>query len=478
MSTSDCRNQAMSTNSSKAASAYDRALELTASYFLDPLAVIDEALREEPDFVMGHCLKAGLAVMSTERGALPILSEAVEAVARLSSRANERELAHARAARAWLAGEFSRSVELYGEILLEHPRDLLALQVAHIGDFLLGSSQMLRERPAQVMEHWDASVPGYGYVLGMYAFGLEETALYSRAEDMGHRALAQNPRDPWAVHAVTHVLEMQGRIQEGIDFLTTRAPDWAPHNGLSFHNHWHLALFHLELGEADRALAIYDAHIRPKPTRVAYENVDAAALLWRLHLRGVPTGDRFQPLADDWDASEERGHYAFNDVHAMIAFTGAGRTELGLRAIAELERRTQGIGTNAMMARDVGLPLSRAIHAFGLGRYTECVELLLPIRTQVSRFGGSHAQRDLVHLTLVEAALRAGNVGLSRALCAERTELKPSSPFNFLLAARAQRLAGDDLAASRAQRSAELGEKAQRSRASGLRGRRAGVLLG
>lgn len=471
MSTTDCRDNSMSNASAKTAETFDRALDLAASYFLDPVAAIDEALREEPEFAMGHCLKAGLALLSTERSASPMLAESVEAVERLGARANDRERAHAAAARAWLEGDFSRSIELYGKILLDHPRDLLALLVAHVGDFLLGSSQMLRDRPAQIVERWDESVPGYGYLLGMYAFGLEETALYARAEDVGQRALEQNPRDPWAVHAVTHVLEMQGRVQEGIDWLTRRAPDWAPHNGLSFHNYWHLALCHLELGEVGRALAIYDRHIRPRPTRIAYENVDASALLWRLLLRGAPTGRRFAELSSDWEASEERGHYAFNDVHAVLSFTGAGRPELAVSAIAELERSANGGGTNAMMARDVGVPLARAIHAFGVGRYDECLDLLLPIRTRVQRFGGSHAQRDVVHLTLVEAAVRAGRSSLAQALVAERTELKPSSPFNWLLASRAHSLAGDAVAAARAERNAEIGEKSQRSRALSLRGR-------
>jgi tetratricopeptide (TPR) repeat protein len=475
MSTTDCRDQTLSHASPKAAEAYDRALELAASYFLDPLAAIDEALAEEPDFAMGHCLKAGLAALSTEKSALPMLAAAVEAVERLGVRANDRERAHAAAARWWASGDFERSVELYGKILLDHPRDLLALLVAHVGDFLLGNSQMLRDRPAQILERWDASVPGYGYVLGMYAFGLEETGHYARAEDVGQRALAQNPRDPWAVHAVAHVLEMTGRVQEGIDWLSRRAPDWAPHNGLSFHNYWHLALFQLELGDTDRALTIYDQHIRPRPTKVAYENVDASALLWRLYLRGMEPRERFVELANDWSDSGEQGHYAFNDVHAVLAFTGAGETARSARAIAELEGCASGTGTNAMMAREVGVPLARAIHAFGVGRYDECLDALMPVRTRVSRFGGSHAQRDVVHLTLVEAAVRAGRGSLAQALAAERTELRPSSPFNWLLAARAHSVAGDAVARARAERNAEVGEKSQRGKALALRGRAAGV---
>jgi hypothetical protein len=86
-------------------------------------------------------------------------------------------------------------------------------------DFFLGDSIMLRDRPAQVLPHWNNGVPGFGYLLGMYAFGLEETANYSRAEDIGRHALALNPRDPWAVHAVQHVFEMQGRVHDGMQWF-------------------------------------------------------------------------------------------------------------------------------------------------------------------------------------------------------------------------------------------------------------------
>jgi tetratricopeptide (TPR) repeat protein len=437
----DARGATVSTHRTDSLERFERALDLTASYFVDPLAVIDEALAEDPDFVLGHCLKAALAIMSTERAARPMLADSVAALERLAPRANARERAHLHAASAWLEGDFAHSVRLYGEVLLDEPRDLLALQVAHIGDFLLGESQLLRHRPAQVLPHWSPDMPGYGYVLGMHAFGLEECAHYARAEAAGRQALDYNRRDAWAVHAVAHVHEMRGSTEAGIEWLTSREQDWAPGNGFAFHNWWHLALFHLELGEHARVLELYDQHIRPRPTRIAYENVDASALLWRLYLRGVDVQQRWSALADDWAEAAEDGHYAFNDVHAVMAFLGAGREQELSHTLGVLQREQTGEGANAIMTREVGLPLSRALVDFGRGRYEECLELLLPIRTRVHRFGGSHAQRDVVHLTLVEAALRAQRLTLARALIAERLDHKPASPYNHLLALRSAKAA-------------------------------------
>jgi hypothetical protein len=439
MSLMDSRGVPVSTTSPASLATLERATTLAASYFVDPLAVIDGALAEDPDFAMGHALKVALAVMSSEKGALPMLADSLAAIDR-SPTANAREHAHAAAGRAWLEGDFTRAVARYGDILLDHPRDLVALQAAHIGDFLLGQSQMLRDRVAQVLPHWNADVPGYSYVLGMYAFGLEETNLYDRAEETGRRALQLDPRDPWSVHAVTHVMEMRGRTADGIHWLTSHSDEWAPGNGFAYHNWWHLGLFHLDASEHAQVLDIYDRLVRPKPSQIAYENVDASALLWRLYLRGVDVGDRWQALAQDWAPAVEDGYYAFNDAHAVMAFVGAGRLDLVERALAAMARQAASgaPGGNGMMTRDVGLPLARALVAFARGDHDICIDLLLGMRQHAHRFGGSHAQRDLVHLTLLESALRSGRTRLAQALAAERTAQKPDSPFNRLLAARAR----------------------------------------
>lgn len=461
MSLNDCRGVPVSTQNRTLLQQYEQAVELSAGYFLDPFATIQGALDIDPTFAAAHCFRAGLIVTATDRSLLPVLAESVEAVEALGRRANERERAHIAAARKWLEGDFAGAVRAYGDILLDFPRDLFALQVAHVGDFFLGASTMLRDRVAQVLPHWDANTPGFGYVLGMHAFGLEETALYAKAEDTGRRALEINRRDPWAVHAVTHVMEMQGRLRDGVDWLTSREQDWSRDNGFSYHNWWHLALFNLDLGETQHVIDLYDRRIRPAPSQVPLEMVDASALLWRLHLRDVDVGARWERLADAWAPSAEHAYYAFNDAHAVMAFVGAKRMDQAQRVVESLKQRASGTDTNAMMSRDVGLPLAKALIAFENGAYANCIELLLPIRTIANRFGGSHAQRDVIHLTLTEAALRAGAQRLARALAAERTQLKPTSPFNWHLTARSLDAAGDGDGAARARDNAEARRKAQ-----------------
>jgi hypothetical protein len=433
----DCRDVPLSTDNHSALERYQRACELLLGYFGNPLAVIEAALADDPSFVSGHCVRAGLSIVATEKVAEPMLRESVEAAEALMSVANDRERGHIAAARAWLDGEFERAIKLYGDVLFDWPRDTLALQLAHLGDFYLGHSAMLRDRIARVLPDWNETVPGYGYILGMYAFGLEETGDYTRAEAMGRRAMTLNPRDPWSAHAVAHVMEMQGRPADGIEWLTSTSRHWSVDNAFAYHNWWHLALYHLDQGEFPRVLKLYDTVIRPLRSAVVLEMIDATSLLWRLHLLGVDVGDRWGELAECWEAICDDAYYAFNDVHAMMALVAGDREAARRYLLDVLQRRALEIGSNGMMTREVGLPLCRALVAFGRGEWDAALDGLLMVRPIAQRMGGSHAQRDVIALTAIEAALRAGRSRVARALIAERLDAKPWSPANRLLCTRA-----------------------------------------
>jgi hypothetical protein len=170
------------------------------------------------------------------------------------------------------------------------------------------------------------------------------------------------------------------------------------------------------------------------------EWIDASALLWRLRLEGVDTGDRFDKLADCWQRAGEDAIYAFNDLHALMAFLGAGRTTDVERTLKAMRQAAADGGDNGYMTRKVGLPLAEAFAAFEAGRYGECVEKIAATRGVAQRFGGSHAQRDIITLTALHAALRGGLAATAEAFAAERLAHKPQSPWAGRLARQARAL--------------------------------------
>jgi tetratricopeptide (TPR) repeat protein len=438
--THDARGVPVSCAHRTALDRYETALAQYQSYVGDPIATIDQALAEAPDFVLGHLFRATVLMTLTERRYALEARESVETGDRFLTGANERERALAGAARRLVDGDWDGACTAFDRVLVDHPRDAFAAQSAHLMDFYRGDALNLRNRISRILPHWGPGVPGYSYLLGMHAFGLEECNQYREAEETGRRALALQPKDGWAVHAVTHVMEMQGRIDEGIEWLESRQADWAPDNGFAFHNFWHLALYYLDRQEHERVMALYDTRVHPEPPETALQLLDATSLLWRLSLDSIDPGGRAAVLADNWAKrlDIERGFYAFNDVHAMMAFIMAGREHEAARLMRDLEWTVEhGRGANVMMTREVGLPLGRALQAFARGRYGEAADGLAATRDGAHRFGGSHAQRDVLTLTLIEAALRGGRPALARHYIAERTVHRPTSGWGPRLLARA-----------------------------------------
>lgn len=427
--------QALSGATTAAMPHYERALHQLRCLIEDPVASVDAALAEAPDFVMAHALRAYLHLLGTEPPGIAVARDSLEAAGAIPGTAAER--GHLAAIEHLVDGHWHKAGRVLEDVGADDPHDLLALQVGHQVDFFTGQSRMLRDRVARVLPFWDAGRPGYHAVLGMHAFGLEEMGEYARAEIQGKRCVELQPRDAWGQHAVAHVLEMQGRLDDGIAWMNGNLEHWSKDSFLGVHNWWHLGLYHLEQGETDQVLALYDGPINGGTSAVVLEMVDASAMLWRLYLRGIDVGDRWNPIADQWTPLADAGNYAFNDAHAMMAFVGAGRTDAAETILAAQHEAMAHDDDNALFTREVGHPVTRAIKAFGAGDYNKTVELLRQVRTIAHRFGGSHAQRDLLDLTLIEAALRADQHALAKALTAERLTWKPASPLSKLLAGRA-----------------------------------------
>ncbi len=435
MAFSDSLGNPTSANSPQVVSHLEKALDCFLHFRGSMPTEIQNALELDTKNPLAWSFKAYLGVLGTEP-----LDAAAARAAFLQAKPQSklpREQGHLAAAEALLDGDFLQAGRLLEEVSIVNPRDLLALAVGHQIDFFTGNSRMLRDRPAQALGAWSESDANYPNLLGMLAFGLEEMNQHDRAFEVGFEAVERNPQDVWALHAVGHTFEETGRFSDGMKYYDARAGNWTNGNYFIIHNWWHYALFALEAGDTTRVLEIFDAVLfNADNGGLALQLLDASALLWRLRLEGHREEIRFSKLAEKWMHRIEPAFYAFNDMHAVMALVGAGWLSEAEQLIqsrrAWLESKPSSSINNAVMTREIGLPVCQAILEFERGHFAKVVALLYPIRRRIHEFGGSHAQRDVVLKTLIEAALRGKSYQLAQAMLSERIAVRPKSPYNWL----------------------------------------------
>jgi hypothetical protein len=415
----------------------ERALWRMMSFYDQPLPDLDAAIECDDGWALPHVMKAGFLLSLTEPGLVPQARTHLDAARRRVDGAARRELAHPEAVQALLDGRPHAACLIWDEVLTDFPRDALALQWAHLWDFHRGDAQSLRLRPARALPDWDHDDPLCAYVWGLYAFGLEECNLYAQAEDAGRRSLSLSPSVPWAVHAVAHVLEMQGRFEEGGAWLRQHQNNWAEGNGFATHLWWHKALFRLEALDVAGVMRLVDKYFQGDQLLIDLQRLDAVALLWRLHLLGHDVSAAMRGVLEHWALQDEHaGHSAFNDAHVVLAMLGSGESARAEAWVARCAERAMHAPDarrlNHAVAREAGLPLMRALLQFDRQAFDEAAQGLYAVRAQAVRCGGSHAQRDVIDQTLLAAAARGSEsmrATLGRALINERLLAKPLTPL-------------------------------------------------
>lgn len=384
--------------------AFEQALAAFQSWRDGTETHLERALLEAPLFTMAHVLNAYVYLCSRDSNRVQLARLAYAQISGLD--ANRREKLHLAAIDATLADDYEKTKAILGNLLQAYPRDVLALQVAHAFDYVTGDTERMADRVPSVLPAWSAQVPGYHAVLAMQAFGAVEGRHYQQAADLGRCALALNPFDARAIHALAHVYEMTDDPGTGIRWMQDRADFWASDTVVATHCWWHLALFHLTRGEVDRALAIYDSRVRASHSLEISDLIDASALLWRIEMVTDSVGPRWKEPALAWARHISDGFCSFNDLHAMLALVGAQDWKGAHTLESELVQRQTLATRHGETTRLVGLPACRAIIAFGRGDYARCIELLSTLPPWAHRIGGSHAQRDVLYLTLLNAIQR------------------------------------------------------------------------
>ena len=411
---------------------FEEILKAYFEYRLSTYPLLKELCSQAPNFAMAHILKGFLLLSMGTTAIIPGARACADHVRGIDEM-TKRELLHLQALDAWILGDSNKSCSIWDEILFFEPLDILAAKLQHFSLFWLGNTSHMRASISRVMPHWDDSMYGYAQLQGMYAFALEECGEYEKAERLGREAVERDPQDLWAIHAVSHIYEMQGNLKAGISWLNQPLGEWEDRNPFKDHLWWHTALFALEKGEFKRVLNLYDKALWPDEKNFYLDIQNAASLLARLESFGIKVADRWESLAT---ACEERiGDHVlfFTEPHYTMALGRTGKQNQIAKQVKSLENMAKvTTEENRRTIENLAIPICSAIRDYYRGNYLGTVEKLMPIRYNYQSIGGSHAQRDIFNIFLIDAAIKSKKLQLASSLLSERVALHPNSYGSWL----------------------------------------------
>jgi len=414
MQTADIRGLPVTTPAPEAVERLDALINELYYYRVGVQDRVAALLEEYPALGLGHVLLGysllteGTIDVEAKARARLLLAETLPAT--------RRERLHQEALRAWIAGDVEARAAAWEQILIEWPIDLLAFRQYTASLFWSGDKQHQAEVTAGLANCWSAKVPGYGHFLSAHAFAMEEVGRYELAERSARDALAIQPQDLWALHALAHVLEMQGRVGEGIELLSDAAGYLNDYNLFRGHLWWHLSLFHMVAGQFDEALALFDREIYPKESTFYLDIQNGASLLVRLEFQGVNVGAaRWERLAQASLNVATRCTLWFTAMHHVMALARSGRIAAARSTLEYLASAGRN-SPQAALAHD----LSRAALAFCDDGMADALAQMLALRQRHGELGASHAQQDLYEQIAVMAAFRLGDLARVRQLLKAR----------------------------------------------------------
>ena len=436
--------------SQEAMRAFDKTIDAFFRLGSDTGACLKVTLETDPEMPMAHCLQGYFFLFMASSPLTERAKRAHQKSLEYSTNSSPREEAHIKALGYWCADDKARAMQIWDQILEDHPLDVVALRLGHYAHFYAGDSSAMRHCLESTFPAWDPSMPNYSHVLGMRAFAFEEGGDYEQSEKLGRKALELDAVDPWAVHAVSHIMEMQERRSEGVVWITERETDWLGANNFRYHLIWHRALMYWGLGDFNRVLEIYDEQLwDPKSDEYA-DLCNDASLLMRLEYVGIDVGNRWADLHQKVEGRAEEHMLTFADVHFASMFASVGDTTGVNRLIESFAEKGGAVRI------EVGVPLAQAVADYCSGAYKQAQKALIELRGRIIEIGGSHTQRDIFELLMIEASIKSGDTATARHMLENRTKLNPSNGLNWKKLAEI--LPGvDEAAANKARaRAAEL----------------------
>lgn len=354
-----------------------------------------------PDSALANAF-AGLLLMFIESPQGPALAEKYRQRGVAVNTDHPRAQLYLDVLHAWIKDDLDQVLQLSENLLDRYPRDLFAAKLNQYLEFNRGNWPALLRIGLKAR----AGAPDIAHSHGLLAFAYEQCHLLEEAEASAREALRLQPSEPWAQHALAHVLLTHGRIEEGTAFLESVKHHWDGLNSFMYtHNWWHLALFYLARGEDQRVLAIYDQHVWGILPEYSQDQVGAVSLLARLELAGIDVGQRWQALAPYLQRRTADTVQPFLSVQYLYGLARAGKPEADT-LLAALQH-------HSLHARpvwgEVTLPLARGLLAHARGDAHVALEQLGIALPRLNEIGGSHAQRDLFAQVELDARLQAGD---------------------------------------------------------------------
>ena len=373
----------------------------------------------DPQNCMANAYAGALAMLleapQAPNNALPFLQRAERA----APTASAREQGVVQFLRLWREDDIPAALRLGERLAAEFPRDLLLVKLHQYLSFNLGDfAGMLRI--AQAVAPAAGDVP---YLHGMLAFAFEQNHRLRDAENSARTALAMTGREPWAQHALAHVMLTEGRVDEGAQFLDSVKDVWTGLNSFMLtHLWWHRALFCLEQGRLAAALDLYDTQVWGVEKSYSQDQIGAVSLLARIELAGGAVGERWAELAPFLEARGADTVQPFLTLHYLYGLARAGRNLAVQGLLAAIGERTRHAPDFIRPTwREVAQPVAEAMVAHAEGRTAEAAGKLGKALPRLSEIGGSHAQRDLFTRISRDALRRLGAVLLAMVLlCAGR----------------------------------------------------------
>ena len=398
-----------------AAEAFDAGAQSFVAWRADAISHLNKAIEADPDFPLPRVLKAWILHSARTAKFNPAVDALLKEAAPALADAPERERALAEAVRIAHSGNLRAGVSVLETHVATHPTDILAHRLLQFELFWSGESIWMRDIVERAAPAWAETTPDFAHFQAVRAFSNEEAGEYETAERCGRDSVDREPESAWGAHAVAHVLVMQGHIDDGVNWLDSLCGNWERANQIAHHNWWHLCLFLLERGEHDRILELLDTRVRNPDSPLVKAMPDAtidlqnvASLLKRLELRGIDVGGRWETIANFCAERITDHDNPFSSAHDAITLSAIGRHDLVDELTGNMRRVGVDAGTLGDTTRSLGAPLVEAMAAHSQGNHEQVVNLLWPIRRELTQIGGSHAQRDLFFQVLVDSAVRAG----------------------------------------------------------------------